>query len=329
MSKILVTGSAGHLGEALVRTLSEAGETVIGLDVKPSDFTHFVGSITDPAFVQRCFDGVTAVMHTATLHKPHVATHSRQAFVDTNISGTLNLLEEAAKIGVQAFVFTSTTSAFGDAMQAGTGESAVWVNEALQPRHKNIYGVTKTAAESLCELFAHKHDVPCIVLRTSRFFPEEDDARVQRESFSDDNLKLNELLFRRADIQDMVDAHIAAMHKAKALMHDLFVISASPPFVPGDMTELATDAPTVVERYFPHYADIYRQHGWKMFTSIGRVYDNARAIEKLGWAPRYTFGFALDCVARGESFKSPLARLVGSKGYHDIQFQDGPYPVDS
>lgn len=55
------------------------------------------------------------MLHTATLHKPHVSTHTRQAFVDTNISGTLNLLEEAVEQNVGAFVFTSTTSTFGDA----------------------------------------------------------------------------------------------------------------------------------------------------------------------------------------------------------------------
>src|SRR5580704_1471728 len=113
---ILVTGSAGHLGEALMRTLLAAGYEAIGLDVKHSAFTHRVGSVTDRDFVQRCMPGVHAVLHTATLHKPHVATHTRQDFVDTNITGTLNLLEEATAAGVGAFVFTSTTSVFGRAL---------------------------------------------------------------------------------------------------------------------------------------------------------------------------------------------------------------------
>ena len=113
---ILVTGSAGHLGEALHRTLRGRGSPVHGVDLKPSPFTDAVGSIVDPDFVRRQMDGVTAVIHTATLHKPHVATHSRQDFVDTNVTGTLNLLEEAVAAGVQAFVFTSTTSVFGDAL---------------------------------------------------------------------------------------------------------------------------------------------------------------------------------------------------------------------
>src|SRR5574342_934482 len=97
---ILVTGSAGHLGEALMRTLHATGREAVGLDLKASPFTTMVGSIVDRAFVRQCVRGVDAIIHAATLHKPHVATHSKQEFIDTNISGTLNLLEEAVAAGV-------------------------------------------------------------------------------------------------------------------------------------------------------------------------------------------------------------------------------------
>src|ERR1041385_1691083 len=94
--RILVTGSAGHLGEGLVRTLRERNHETVGLDILASAFTDRDGSIVDRAMVKECMKDVNVVLHTATLHKPHVATHSRQEFVDTNITGTLNLLEEAA-----------------------------------------------------------------------------------------------------------------------------------------------------------------------------------------------------------------------------------------
>src|SRR5581483_9947177 len=111
--KVLVTGSAGHLGEALASVLRGEGHDVVGLDIKPSPFTTDVGSIVDRALVARCMRDAQWVFHPATLHKPHVATHSRRDFVDVNIAGTLNLLEEAASAGVAAFVYTSTTSVFG------------------------------------------------------------------------------------------------------------------------------------------------------------------------------------------------------------------------
>src|SRR6266567_4562912 len=135
--------------------------------------------------------GVDAVLHAATLHKPHVVTHSRQDFVDTNITGTLNLLEEATSAGVAAFVFTSTTSAFGRALTPPPGAPAAWVTEDVRPVPKNIYGVTKVAAEDLCELFHRLHRLPCLVLRTARFFPEADDDPDVRRAYDDGNAKAN------------------------------------------------------------------------------------------------------------------------------------------
>lgn len=73
------------------------------------------------------------VLHTATPHKPHTATHSRQEFVDTNISGTLNLLEASVKSGIKGFIYTSTTSTFGDRLRLPENEPAVWVAEDLPP----------------------------------------------------------------------------------------------------------------------------------------------------------------------------------------------------
>src|SRR5947209_8486481 len=180
---ILVTGSAGQLGEALMRTLLEAGQQTLGVEIKKSDFTHEVGSIIDRSFAKRCMRGVQAVLHTATLHKPHIATHRRQDFIDTNVTGTLNLLEEAIAAGVTAFVFTSTTSAFGAALTPPPGAAAAWVTEDVRPVPRNIYGVTKVAAEDLCELFHRSHGLPCLVLRTSRFFPEQDDDPATRRAY--------------------------------------------------------------------------------------------------------------------------------------------------
>src|ERR1700727_2623543 len=92
---VLVTGSSGHLGEALMRTLRANGRAAVGLDLIPGPFTDEAGSIADRALVAPIMQGVDAVLHVATLHKPHVATHAREAFVETNVRGTLILLEEA------------------------------------------------------------------------------------------------------------------------------------------------------------------------------------------------------------------------------------------
>src|SRR5579859_2698809 len=155
--RVLVTGAAGHLGEALTRTLRGAGHEVAALDILASPHVTHVGSIADRGFVSPAMAGVQAVFHAATLHKPHVATHSRQDFVDTNVTGTLGLLEAATAAGVEGFVFTSTTSVFGDALTPPAGAPAAWITEAVVPVPKNIYGVTKAAAEDLCQLFHRNH----------------------------------------------------------------------------------------------------------------------------------------------------------------------------
>lgn len=311
-----MTGSAGHLGEALVRVLRDQGREVVGVDLQGSSCTTVVGSITDRELVRKCLRGVGTVLHAATLHKPHVVSHDQQAFVDTNITGTLVLLEEAVTAGVESFVFTSTTSTFGHALTPGAGEPAAWITEDVTPIPKNIYGVTKIAAENLCELVHRQHGLPTAVLRTSRFFPELDDRDDVRTCYADANVKANEYLYRRVDLQDVVDAHLAAAERAPQLGFGRYIISATTPFGPGDLVELGQDAAAVVRRLFPDVAQEYPRRGWAMFRRLDRVYVNERARVELGWTPHYDFRHVLDHIAVDDDPRSPLARAVGAKGYH-------------
>lgn len=314
--RVLVTGSAGHLGEALVRVLRRTGREVVGLDLLDSPFTTVTGSITDRGTVRACLAGVGAVLHPATLHKPHVGSHGRQAFVDANITGTLTLLEEAAAAGVESFVFTSTTSAFGRALSPAPGEPAAWITEDVTPVPKNIYGVTKTAAENLCELIHADQGLPVVILRTSRFFPEPDDVPGIRTAYPDANVKANEYLYRRADIQDVAGAHLLAMARAPAIGFGRYIVSATTPFTTADLAGLREDAPAVVRRLFPDYVAEYERRGWRMFGQIDRVYVNDRARADLGWDPVYDFRRVLDLLKAGEDPRSPLAQAIGAKGYH-------------
>ena len=321
--RVLVTGSAGHLGEALIRVLRGSGRDAVGLDRLASPHTDVVASVTDRAAVRGAMDGVDAVVHAATLHKPHVLSHPRQEFVDTNVTGTLVLLEEAVAAGVGAFVHTSTTSAFGRALTPEGDAPAAWITEDVVPRPRNIYGVTKVAAEDVCELIARDHGLPCVILRTARFFPEQDDDEQRRTGYEDANLKVNELLHRRIDLSDVVDAHVAAVQRAPEIGFGRYVVSATTPFGPDDLAELRRDAPAVVERLFPGYVDVYRDLGWRMLPAIDRVYVNTRARADLRWEPRYDFGHALDLLRAGADPRSALATSVGAKGYHPET--TGPY----
>jgi nucleoside-diphosphate-sugar epimerase len=234
------------------------------------------------------------------------------------VTGTLHLLEAAVEHGVGSFVLTSTTSAFGRALTPPPGAPAAWVTEDVPPLVQNVYGVTKSAAEDLCELVHRDHGLPCVVLRASRFFPEGDDRDEVRLAFHDSNVKVNELLYRRVDLEDVVSAHRLALERAPVIGFGRYIVSATTPFTREHLADLRTDAPEVVRRLFPHYEDVYEARGWSMFGGIERVYVNARARRDLGWRPRFDFAHALDRLAAGEDPRSPLAASVGAKGYHAV-----------
>ena len=330
--RCLVTGSAGHLGEAIMRTLRKQNQPCRGIDRLPSAYTDVVGDISAPGFVADVMAGITAVVHTATLHKPHVATHSKQDFIDTNVTGTLNLLEAAAAQGTERFVFTSTTSLFGDALRPPPDAPAAWVTEAVQPIPKNIYGVTKSAAEDLCWLFQRRHDLPCVVLRTSRFFVEEDDSASVRAEFADANTKVNDYLYRRVELSDAVQAHLLALDKAPDISFGRFIISATSPFSTEHLDQLNRNAPEVVRALVPEYEAIFAELGWQMFPRIDRVYVNEAARTVLGWQPQYDFRRVLGMLSDGTLPRSELSLQVGRKQYHpevvEQTFDAGPYPVE-
>ncbi len=299
---ILVTGSSGWLGQTLVPRLVREGHRVVGIDPDPGPTTEVVGSVVDRALVRRLVreHAIEAIVHAAARHKPHIETHDNSEFVAVNVQGTLNLLEEAVAEGstVDRFVFTSTTSLMISQRirdgKAGGAKAAMWIDETLSPLEpRNIYGVTKRAAEELCRLFNHLHRLPIVVLRTSRFFPEEDDM-AHAIAQSGDNTKANEFLFRRLSVEDAAEAHVAALARAPDIGFDTFIISAMTPFSREDCRELIVDAPSVVARYFPDYREKYAKRGWTMFDSIDRVYDAGKAKRDLGFVCRTGFREVLD-----------------------------------
>ncbi|MDB5967970.1 MAG: NAD(P)-dependent oxidoreductase [Hydrocarboniphaga sp.] len=295
--RVLLTGSSGWLGRFLAPRLRAAGHGVTGLDVAPGADTQIVGSVASKAVVERVFSehAIEAVVHAAALHKPDIAHCPPQAFIDVNVTGTLNLLEAAAAAGHQRFIFTSTTSLMiSQAIRQEAGSAAVWLDENSGPlAPRNIYGVTKLAAEGLCRLYHLERGLNCVILRTGRFFPEEDDTL---RDIAGPNLKANEFLNRRLTVEDAADAHVVALERAPALGCDTFIISSPFPFSPADAAELKRDAAAVVVRYFPDAVAVYAQHNWRLPTSIGRLYDAGRAERVLGFRCRTDFAQVLESL---------------------------------
>lgn len=203
--------------------------------------------------------------------------------------------------GNDRFVFTSTTSLMiSEAVRAGKSggaRAAAWLDESyapLQPR--NIYGVTKLAAEQLCRLHHKAHGLNVLILRTGRFFPEEDDTH---RHISGPNIKANEFLNRRLTVEDAAEAHVAALEQAPRIGFDTFILSAPPPFSRDEAEALMQDAPGVIARRFPEAAGLYARLGWRLPDHIDRVYDPSRAQAVLGFRCGTDFTSVLDALAAG------------------------------
>jgi nucleoside-diphosphate-sugar epimerase len=302
----------------------------LGIDILPSPTTHSLADITSAdqlTTLFKCHPSLTHIIHTATLHKPHIASHPKSAFLSVNLTGTLNLLEAATTFGMETFTFLSTTSTFGSALSPKKGTPAAWIDESVVPQPKNIYGATKTAAEDLCWLFHREHGLPVVVLRTSRFFPEGDDDDERREAMEDANLKVCELAYRRVDVEDVVRACVCAVRKAKELGFGKYIISAPPPI---DKTEevlrgLDEDAGRVVKRAVAGAEAVFEKRRWRFLERMDRVYDSKKAVRELGWQPEYTFEKVVERLARGEGWTSELTARVGKRGYHAVS--TGVYTV--
>ena len=299
--RVLLTGSTGWLGRHLAPMLRAAGHEVIGMDVAPGPDTRVVGSVADRALVERVMfsHGIESVIHGAALHKPDIVRYPRQAFIDVNVTGTLNLLECAIAAGADRFVFTSTTSLMiTQAIRDETSDAAVWLDETSGPLSpRNIYGVTKRAAEEVCRLVHAETGLPIIVLRTSRFFPEDDDTH---RDLSGENMKANEFLNRRLTVEDCARAHIVALDRAPTIGFATYIASAPTQFSRDDVAELKRDARAVIARLYPDAAELFAARGWSLPASIGRVYD-ASAIERgLGFRCATDFAAVLAAMRAGD-----------------------------
>lgn len=297
--KLLLTGSSGWLGRFLAPQLRAAGLEVVGLDVAPGADTQVIGSVADAALVDEVIaDGIEAIIHGGALHKPDIARYPKQAFIDTNVTGTLNLLEAAARAGHDRFLFTSTTSLMvSQRVRDGSSEAAFWMDEAFHdgpPR--NIYGMTKSLAEGLCRLFAAEHRMDIAILRTGRFFPEDDDTH---HVLSGENMKANEFLNRRLSAADAARAHVVALDRIAGLGCETFVLSAPPPFTREEASELARDARAVIARHFPDAPQLYAARGWELPATIDRVYDPGKAERLLGFRCETSFADVVDALREG------------------------------
>lgn len=281
---VAVTGSSGQLGAAVVQALRSTGETVVGLDIQPAPTTtHVLDLAEESVDLASILKGANAIIHTAALHAPQVALRSKAHFVQVNVTGTLRLLEAAKSVGIERFVYTSSTSVYGHALVPTAGR-AVWVKEDLVPQPRDIYDVTKLAAEALCRLFAETEKMAVTVLRTGRFWDEPlRDRAIYR-------------FYRGLAVADAVQAHLLTLSLVDN-GYKVFNISSQSPFQLADLEELMRDAAQVIRRYYPDLDKLFESQGWALPQAIDRVYVIDEARVALWYQPQHNFREYLDSLA--------------------------------
>jgi UDP-glucose 4-epimerase len=268
--RILLTGSTGYIGRAIYELLHREAD-IVGLDLKPGPFTHYIGNICDPSLISSLLKQTDVVIHTASLHAPHVGHSDDADFHKVNVEGTSTLLENVIKNGIKRFVYTSTTSVYGC---SGRNEGkAIWVTEECDPHPQDIYDETKLEAEALCQS-ASEEGTSVVCLRVSRCFPEPD------------HLVAFYRLYRGVDVRDVAKGHALAA-KADVAGYHCFNISGPTPFAPEDCQELWRDPWRVIERYYPEGEPWFDERQWKKPSRIDRVYAIGKAMTQLGYRPVY------------------------------------------
>ncbi|MBR5636962.1 MAG: NAD-dependent 4,6-dehydratase LegB [Pseudobutyrivibrio sp.] len=186
MSKILVTGSDGFIGSHLVEELVKKGYEVKAfvyynsfnnwgwldtLDKSIMDHVEvFAGDVRDPNGVREAMKGCDAVFHLAALIAIPFSYHSPDAYVDTNIKGTLNILQAARDLGTKRVLVTSTSEVYGTAQY-------VPIDEKHPYQGQSPYSATKIGADRLAESFYRSFDLPVTIVRPFNTFGPRQSAR--------------------------------------------------------------------------------------------------------------------------------------------------------
>lgn len=186
MKKILVTGSDGFIGSHLTEELVKAGYEVKAfvyynsfntwgwLDTLPMDIMKhvevFQGDIRDPHGVKEAMKGCDAVFHLAALIAIPFSYHSPDAYVDTNIKGTLNVLQAARELEIERVLVTSTSEVYGTAQY-------VPIDEKHPYQGQSPYSATKIGADRLAESFYRSFNLPVTIVRPFNTYGPRQSAR--------------------------------------------------------------------------------------------------------------------------------------------------------
>ncbi len=284
--RVLITGAGGTLGATLAPLLAEGGHEPVLFDVRPLETGHrFVqGDIRRIEHVRRAIEGAEFVVHAAAIHGIHLRDHAPEQFHALNLTGTFNIWEAAAAVGVRGMVFSSTMGVYGDSRRPPRDDAVVALGEDVPLRPSDIYGYTKVAGEEMCRYYGRQHGIPSVALRYGMFVP---------EPFFREGIRL---LYGGVDARDVARAVVAAMSVVVdgRVRWDACNVESSVPFTEEDGPELRTNPLTVLDRYYPGAGDLLRERGVVRLAPITEYYPMERAADVLRFRPEHNFEQWLD-----------------------------------
>ena len=305
---VLVTGADGFIGSHLTESLVRAGYSVRAfvmynsfnswgwIDHLPEEIKKsieiFAGDIRDPHGVNEAVQGSDAVLHLAALIAIPYSYHSPDTYIDTNVKGTLNVLQASRKSGVKRIVHTSTSEVYGTAR-------FVPITEEHPLQGQSPYSASKIGADQLAYSFYSSFDLPVVIARPFNTYGPRQSARaviptvITQIANGEKRLKLGATTPTRdfSYVQDTVDAFIATL-RSEVGLGDVVNFGSNFEISIGEIVTLIAEKMNVkieitsdAERIRPVNSEVERL--WA---------DNSKAKELFGWSPKFA---GRDGLARG------------------------------
>jgi len=330
--KILITGADGFIGSHLTETLARQGHSVRAfvfynsfnswgwLDHAPRDIRDdldvFAGDIRDPHGVHEAMKGCDAVLHLAALIGIPYSYHSPDTYVDTNVKGTLNVLQAARQLGVRRVIHTSTSEVYGTAQ-------FVPITEMHPLKGQSPYSATKIAADQLAYSFFASFGLPVVVVRPFNTYGPRQSARaviptiITQIASGQRQIKLGAVSPTRdfSYVKDTVAGFIAALNSNRGL-GEVVNFGSNFEISVGDTARLIAE---VMNTEIQIITDNIRLRPEN--SEVERLWaDTAKAKDLFGWNPVYggREGFKRGLVETAEWLQT-LTNLTGYKtDYYNI-----------
>lgn len=306
--RIFITGADGFIGSHLTESLVREGYSVrafvmynsfnswgwldhVSTEIR-KNIKIFAGDIRDPRGVNEAMRGCDAVLHLAALIAIPYSYHSPDTYIDTNVKGTLNVLQSARELGVKRVIHTSTSEVYGTAR-------FVPITEEHPLQGQSPYSASKIGADQLAYSFFSSFDLPVVIARPFNTYGSRQSARaviptvITQITSGAKQLKLGAITPTRdfSYVQDTVDAFIATLKSDKGLGEVVnfgsnFEISISDvAALIAEIMNVKIDITSDTERMRPVNSEVERL--WA---------DNSKVKELFGWSPKYA---GRDGLARG------------------------------